>query len=502
MLPRAADAPRYAHVSPLEAELMSAAPAPIVLLRRRSCGIAPAVAPGSPDLGLFVPYSPLHHLLLSELGFPVVATSGNRADEPICTDEREALGRLHGIADVFLVHDRRIARPVDDSLLRVVAGRGMLVRRARGYAPRPVAASGQARSLLAVGAHLKNAVALSKAGDVLLGPHVGDLDSEAARAAFTGSIDALQRLFDLRPEAVACDAHPDYASTRWAERSGLPCVAVQHHYAHVLSGMADNRLAAPVLGVAWDGSGYGPDGTVWGGEFLRVGSRSFERVAWLRTFPLPGGERAVREPRRSALGALFELHGAALFEDPREPALGLFSPREIAPLARMLAAGLNCPRTSSAGRLFDAVAALCGLRPMSRYEGEAALALEAALDGAQGDQSYPFVSRAVAGGQVLDWGPLIEELRRDLAAGVGTGEIALRFHNTLAEMIVATALRCGERRVVLTGGCFQNRYLSERTIARLREVGLEPYWHERIPPNDGGLAVGQILAAARELQGG
>ncbi|HJS57821.1 MAG TPA: carbamoyltransferase HypF [Vicinamibacteria bacterium] len=501
MVPSLVAARRCATLEPQEEALLASHQAPIVLVRRRGDAVAPSVAPDNPYLGLLLPYTPLHHLLLAELDFPVVATSGNRSDEPICTDEREALERLRQIADLFLIHDRPIARPVDDSVTRLMGGREMLLRRARGYAPLPVAAAPSVRPVLAVGAHQKNTVALSAGGRVFLSPHVGDLETVEAHAAFTQTTDALCRLYDRRPELIACDAHPDYMSSQWARSGGRPVLAVQHHYAHVLAGMADNELAPPVLGVAWDGSGYGPDGTIWGGEFLRVGRWSFDRVARMKLFPLPGGERAVREPRRSALGALYALHGDRLFDDEADPVLAPFLESERKLLRSMLRQGVNCPLTSSVGRLFDAVAALTGLRAVSQFEGQAAMALEFAIGDESGSGAYPFELVREGSGFVLDWGPALEEVRRDDRSGVAQGRIALRFHNTLAEMIVATAERAGERRVVLSGGCFQNRYLTERAIRRLRKAGLEPYWHQRIPPNDGGIAVGQALAAARGTVG-
>ena len=496
MVASLAEAHRHAQLSSAEAALVSSPEAPIVLLRRRSALIAPAVAPGNPYLGLLLPYTPLHHLLMAELEFPIVATSGNLSDEPICTDPAEALRRLHGIADLFLVHDRPIARPVDDSVARVVAGRPMLLRRARGYAPLPVATA-PVGDVLAVGGQLKNTIALAKAGQAMLGPHVGDLDSAPARAAFTDTIDTLSRLYALRPARIACDLHPDYGSTQWARACGLPLVRVQHHYAHALSCLADNGLEPPALAVTWDGSGYGDDGTLWGGEFLRIGRAGFERVAHLRGFALPGGEQALREPRRAALGVLHELGDATPVAVP--PALERsFSTTERGVLQSMLERGIHCPRTSSAGRLFDAVAALVGLLRVARFEGQAAMALEFALDGSRGEDGYPFALAEGPEPLVLDWEPAIRGILVDLRAGLPAGPISLRFHNTLVEMIVAVARRVGERRVLLTGGCFQNLYLAERTIERLRAAGFEPYWHQRIPPNDGGIAVGQLLAAARE----
>ncbi|HET9317096.1 MAG TPA: carbamoyltransferase HypF [Vicinamibacteria bacterium] len=484
--------------------LLTSPEAPIVLLPPSGAtAVARSVARGSPSLGIMLPYSPLHHLLMRELGFPVVATSGNLADEPMCTGNEEAFERLATVASLFLVHDRPIAHRVDDSVARPIAGRPMLLRRARGYAPAAIAHVADLPSILAYGGHQKNTVALAVGPDVVLGPHVGDLDAASALAGHRDAALALRRFHRIEPGVVACDLHPDYASTHEAWRSGARVIEVQHHHAHVLSAMADLGLEPPVLGFAWDGSGYGTDGTVWGGETLLVrGPADSERLASFHTFPLPGGERAVREPRRAALGALFAAIGDAVFADPGWRRLGLFRDDESLVLGRMLARGLNCPLTSSVGRLFDAVAALAGLHARADFEGQAAMALEAALPrGRSGVAPYPFaLGRADAGPLVVDWRPALLSALEDAAAGRPASDIAQAFHRTLAGVIVAVAESLGARRALLTGGCFQNRALTEGAVAGLRRAGIEPLWHERIPPNDGGLAAGQLLAAAHVLQ--
>jgi hydrogenase maturation protein HypF len=295
----------HCDVSELEANHLTSSEAPIVLLRRASDnGAAPTVAPGNPYLGVMLPYTPLHHLLMAELGFPVVATSGNLSDEPICIDEEDARSRLHGIADLFLVHNRPIARHVDDSVVRVVAGREQILRRARGYAPLPFQLEACVPSVLAVGAHQKNAVAASVGQQVFVSQHIGDLESVQAFDAFKRVISDFNDLYDLHPATIVCDKHPDYLSTQYAQASGLPVVHVQHHYAHVLACMVEHGLKAPVLGISWDGTGYGLDGTIWGGEFLHVNKTSFTRTAHLRTFPLAGCKQAIKQPGRAALGLL------------------------------------------------------------------------------------------------------------------------------------------------------------------------------------------------------
>ena len=532
-------------LSPLESRLLRSPECPIVLLRRlhasRTCppeprrrrimhqgALAPSVAPNNPYLGVMLAYTPLHHLLLASLGFPVVATSGNLSDEPICIDERDALERLGGIADLFLVHNRPIARHVDDSIVRVMAGRELVLRRARGYAPLPLRvppASGRQGAVLAVGAHLKNTIALSVGSQVFISQHIGDLESEPAYGAFERVIADFQTLYDARPDFIAADAHPDYLSTKFAHTwasggSGRKVLSVQHHVAHVLACMAENELEPPALGISWDGTGYGLDGTIWGGEFFLVTGAACERVAHLRPFRLPGGDQAVKEPRRTALGLLFEAFGDGAFQMGDLDPVRACSQAELASFKTMLTRSLNSPLTSSAGRLFDAVASLAGLRQRVRFEGQAAMELEFALADVDTAEAYPLPLREVAlpcatappshasritGHQspvansvlVLDWSELLNALLADVRESVPADIISAKFHNALVEGMVAIARRLGQERVVLSGGCFQNRYLTERAIQRLRHGGFRPYWHQRVPPNDGGISLGQIVAALR-----
>jgi hydrogenase maturation protein HypF len=530
MAPDLAAAAGLAEVAPLEARLLTAPEAPIVLLRRRRDAlarpVADGVAPDNPWLGVMLPATPLHHLLLGDLGESVVATSGNLSDEPLCTDEYEALERLSGLADFFLVHDRPIVRHADDSIVRVILGRELVLRRARGYAPLPITVNEDLPPTLAVGAHLKNSIAVARGHHVFLSQHLGDLETAPALAAFERTVKDLGRLMDIQPVMAAHDAHPDYASTREARRAGLPTVCVQHHYAHVLACMAENNVPAPGLGVSWDGTGLGHAGTIWGGEFLRITENSFRRVGCLRGFRLPGGESAVNEPRRAALGLLYEQFADALFERQDWAPLKAFSPEEQQVLRRMLEKGVNAPKTTSAGRLFDAVASILGLRHLTQFEGQAAMDLEFAMDPGDSDDDYPFalVVRPTTGpgsnGEpmpcakhpechifglaretiVVDWAPMIEAILKDLDRDVRVWAISAKFHNTLAEIILAVARRVQEQRVFLTGGCFQNQYLLERTVNRLRCEGFHPCWHQRVPPNDGGIALGQALAAAREAR--
>jgi hydrogenase maturation protein HypF len=506
MFPSLGAAREACDMSPMEERLLLSPEAPIVLVRRKTtsgasgCGIVRGVAPGNPYLGVLLPYTPLHHLLMAELGFPIVATSGNLSDEPICIDEHEAVTRLHGIADLFLIHNRQIQRHVDDSVVRVLAGRELVLRRARGYAPLPVRFSSLVPPTLAVGAHLKNVVALASGDQVFISQHIGDLETAEAYAAFKSAAADLQGLYEAPLEHIACDSHPDYLSTGYARESGIPIHSVQHHYAHVLSCMAENEIEGPVLGVAWDGTGYGLDSTIWGGEFLLVGESSFERAAHLRTFPLPGGDAAMKEPRRSAFGLLYELFGEELFDGSifNVSELG-FSNSEVRVLRGMVARGVQCPLCSSAGRLFDAVSALIGQRQVCRFEGQAAMELEwlAETHSTEARYEYGLVEGSPGQSLVVDWGPMVRGVLDDRVRNLSIGEIAARFHNALVDMIAAVAHRFGEERVVLSGGCFQNRVLAEGAIKRLREEGFHPYWHQRVPPNDGGIALGQIAAVSR-----
>jgi hydrogenase maturation protein HypF len=485
------------HVSSMEARLLQSVEAPIVLLARRSqkSHLTPEVAPANPSLGVMLPYSPLHHLLSQDLGIPIVATSGNLSDEPICIEQGEALVRLQGLADYFLVHNRPIVRHVDDSVTRVVCDREMVLRRARGYAPLPVHVNETLPCVLAVGAHMKNSVALSVGKEIFLSQHIGDLENKEAFSAFRKTVIDLPRLYEAKISAVACDLHPEYLSTKQAAGMRTPLHQIQHHFAHVMACMAENELEDPVLGVSWDGTGYGPDGTIWGGEFLLTDEGSFQRVAHFRPFRLPGGDTSVKEPRRTALGVLYEIWGDKVISDRRLSPVTSFSDSELVVLQQMLRQGINSPFTSSAGRLFDAVASILGLRHRVAFEGQAAMELEFSIHPGV-EEVYPF--ELTDGPSCLaNWGPMIPEILIDLQKGQPVGVISAKFHNTLVEIIVAIAQRIGEFRIVLTGGCFQNRYLIERSVRRLSEAGFKPYWHQRVPPNDGGIALGQVVAAAR-----
>jgi hydrogenase maturation protein HypF len=527
-------------VSPLEARLLCSPEAPIVLLRRRpsvhsslvTCHslftVAPSVAPSNPYLGIMLPSTPLHHLLVAAFNAPIVATSGNASDEPICIDEEEALARLQGIADCWLVHDRPIVRPVDDSVVRVALDRPLVLRRARGYAPGSVPLQDSMPPpiipMIAMGGHMKNTVAMTVGAQAVISQHLGDLGSVEGCALFQRTVKELPSIHQQQPVWAVCDQHPDYRSTVEAGASGLPVLPVQHHHAHIAACMAEHQLRGPVLGVAWDGTGYGPDGTIWGGEFLLADAAGFERAATFRPFRSPGGERAVREPWRTAVGLLHELWGPALFEREELAPLQICPPSDRAVLRSILAGHVHAPQTSSVGRLFDAVASLIGLRQRVSYDGQAAMELEWAAEKEQTDEVYPFTIaecrmsndewRMEDGKQrvtsdewrvtsaqmkpprfIVDWGPMIEAILAGHARDVQVSSVAAKFHNTLVEIIMAVAQRVAQERVVLAGGCFQNRILLEGAVRRLRAGGFRPFWPDRLPPNDGGLALGQLYVA-------
>jgi hydrogenase maturation protein HypF len=494
MFPDLASVRACADVEAAHERLLTAAAAPVVLVRRRPGGaLAPSVAPGNPWVGAFLPYAPLHSLLLGLVAGPLVATSGNLAEEPLCTDEFEAHQRLARIADAFLDHNRPIAHPVDDSVVRVARSGPVLLRRARGYAPSPVPLPAPIEGTwLCAGAQMKCTVGVAAGQRVVLSPHIGDLDSPATQAVFRSTAAMLSKIHSESFTRVACDKHPDYASTRFARSLGLPCTAVQHHLAHVLACLLEHgREPDAVLGVSWDGTGYGEDGTVWGGEFLLIEKRSARRLARLRPFRLPGGEAAVRDGRRTAL-ALAHASGAVDF---RSLAIRLgFTENEAANLHTMLERGLNSPVATSAGRLFDAVGTLLGLGARNQFEGQLPLALEAEADGHEACPGLPLPLRpAATPGAALevDWEPLVAAITEARSRGRPAGPLAAQFHGALAAAITAVARRAGVRTVALTGGCFQNALLTDLAVDSLSAAGFEVLTHRELPPNDGSIAAGQ-----------
>ncbi|MEK6675811.1 MAG: carbamoyltransferase HypF [Planctomycetota bacterium] len=492
----------YCEVSENESQWLRSAQAPIVLLKRHKSrpsdkvlGIADCVAPRNTRLGIMLPYTPLHHLLLERLEKPIVCTSGNHSEEPICIDDDDALQRLSEIADVFLTHDRRIVRHVDDSVGHWDGSGFQLLRRARGFAPLPIDLGLDGPTILAVGGQLKSCVALRIGSQVVLSQCIGDLGNAGGRALFERTIEELVSFYSANVRVIACDCHPDYASTihatALAKEWGVPILSVQHHHAHIASAMAEHGLEGEALGLSWDGTGYGTDGTIWGGEALLCSRTEFRRIGSLRPFALPGGEKAIKEPRRAALGLLYAMIGC----EAEKHARAWFAKSEWKAILGMLSRSVNCPRTTSMGRLFDAVAAIIGVRTVDRFEGQAAMELQFAAEEVAHADPYPF-SLCKGDFAQADWEPMIREIVSDVTVGAPTGVIAAKFHAWLGSLAVEWAKVARQQRVVLSGGCFQNLLLAKTVRHRLEDAGYEVFTHRLVPPNDGGIALGQVLVAA------
>jgi hydrogenase maturation protein HypF len=514
MVPDVRAAAALAEVRAAERELLLSPACPIVLLKKLSGPprVAEEVAPVNPWLGIMLPYTPLHHLLVRAVGgIPLVMTSGNRSDEPIVYRDEET-HKLAGIADLFLVHNRPIHVRCDDSVTRIVDDVELPLRRSRGYAPRPIELPFACpRPLLAVGGQLKGTFALGRDRQAFLSHHLGDLDHYEAYQAFEKDSALYQQLFAITPELIVHDLHPDYVTTsyarRQAERLGIDRLAVQHHHAHLASCMAENGLTEPVLGITFDGTGFGTDGAVWGGEFLIGDYRNFRRAAHLRYVGMPGGDRAIREPWRMAAAHLTDA------EVEFAPLQARLLPGEWRTIQRMLERRLNCPLTSSIGRLFDAIAALAGVRDRVSYEGQAAMELEWLAAGVPPDRTYPFAFDPPGQGQTTTQAPLVVDTRaliravaEEAAQGVEAALVARRFHSTLIELISATCSQLrratGIEAVALSGGVFLNVLLTREASARLRREGFRVYRHRQVPPNDGGLSLGQLAVAALSLKEG
>jgi hydrogenase maturation protein HypF len=480
---------------------------PIVLLRMRDkIQLGEAVAPGQRQLGLMLPYTPLHHLLLMDADVPLVMTSGNLSEEPIAYKDDDALCRLGKIAEYFLVHDREIHMRCDDSVARTIGKQELLIRRSRGYAPQPISmAVPFVQPIVACGAHLKNTFCLGKERHAFMSHHIGDLENYETWDSFAKGIEHFKNLFAIEPSLIAHDLHPEYLSTKYARGvNGLTKIGVQHHHAHIASCMAEHGLEGPVIGVAFDGLGYGGDGTIWGGEFLVAKLSGYERRAHLRTVPLAGGDRAIREPWRMAVSYLRDALGKNPFSLDL-PGWDVIPEKKIEIVTSMMERGLNTVQTSSCGRLFDAVASIMGLRHKVNYEGQAAIELEmAALEGIS--ESYPFEIGANSPWEI-DMRPAIERLVQEIQMKVSVGLMAAKFHNTLVAVIVEVCRRLREtddlNLVCLSGGTFQNTYLLERVIPALRSCGFEVFLNRKVPTNDGGIAFGQAAVAnAIAQQGG
>jgi hydrogenase maturation protein HypF len=485
---------------------------PIVLLKKVVAPknspsiISEEVAPFNRYLGVFLPYTPLHYLLLSEGRFKaLVMTSGNLSEEPIAIDNREAVDRLNGLADCFLVHNRDILLRCDDSVVRVAGGVARHLRRSRGFVPVPVFLKDDQPSVLAVGGELKNTICLTKGKHAFLSQHVGDLENVESYGFFHEAIEHLERILEIQPEIIAYDLHPDYFSTRWAlEQTGMKLVGVQHHHAHIASCMAENHLDGRVIGFALDGTGYGTDGKIWGGEVLIAGYEDFERAAHFEYVPLPGGAAAIREPWRMAVSYLAQ-HFGREFLKLDIPFIRALDRRKVDFLLRMMEQGVNSPLTSSCGRLFDAVAALAGIRQLVNYEAQAAIELEMAMVMTESENTpYPLKLLPDVDHWIISTRPMFEALLDDLGRNVPIGMISRRFHNGLVECFVELATRLRAKtclhRVCLSGGTFHNIYLWQRLEARLSEAGFEVFTQKQVPSGDGGLSLGQAVVAAAKIR--
>ncbi|MDA8141248.1 MAG: carbamoyltransferase HypF [Desulfobacteraceae bacterium] len=495
----------FAHVGQEEAQLLATIQRPIVLLPKLLPEkLAFAVAPRNHYYGVMLPYTPLHFLLMAHGFVALVMTSANLSEEPIAIDNDEAFTRLDQIADYFLIHNRPIRLRSDDSIARTVAGRTRLVRRSRGFVPVPVFLKEELPMVLACGAELKNTLCLTKGNQAFVSQHIGDLENQATEEFFLLTRTHLQRILDITPQAVACDLHPDYLNTRWArESSGLPVIQVQHHHAHIAACMAEHQIDGPVIGLAFDGTGFGPDHTVWGSEVLKADLANFERLAHIEQVAMPGSAAAIKEPWRMGLAWLHQAFGLDLW-DLALPFINDTSRDKASVILQMIEKHINAPLTSSLGRLFDAVAAIIGLRRDVAFEGQAAMELEMMADGqAQGSYAYAWSKEPVARIQAA---PIIRAVVDDLLHGVPAFIISRRFHDTLAALFADLCgqirAQTGLTRVVLSGGCFQNALLLTGLTGALQQQGFDVYSHALVPTNDGGISLGQAVIAGRILKKG
>jgi hydrogenase maturation protein HypF len=499
------EAKRHCYVSPEEENLLTSPQSPIVLMRwREDSSVSREVAPNLRFLGVMLPYTPLHHILLRDTGLPLVMTSGNLSEEPIARDNDEALRRLSGIADYFLIHNRDIYSRYDDSVAIVERGTSQLVRRARSYAPYPIRLSFKTKQVLSCGAEDKNTFCLTKDNYAFLSQHIGDMENMETLEHFDSTISLYKRLFHIEPEIVAHDLHPDYLATKYARElgeSGIELVPVQHHHAHIASCLADNGLESAVIGVAFDGTGMGADGNIWGGEFLIADYRNFRRAGHLEYLPLPGGAAAIKRPRRTAIGYILTLLGENALNCDL-PVMREADDMEIEVIKRQIERKINSPLSSSMGRLFDAISALLGIRGEIDYEGQAAVELEMAAyeeDCAHAQESYPYRIVEDEGIRIVRLKDLFSAVIEDLHHGVSKGMISVRFHDTIARMIGdmcrLIADETGISQVALSGGVFQNRLLLRKTVSLLESSGFEVFIHRQVPCNDGGVSLGQAVVA-------
>ncbi len=492
---------RFALVNPEEEALLASSSRPIVILRKKfPNSVSPEVAPRNRNFGVMLPYTPLHHLLLDGDLSVLVMTSGNTSKEPICIDNADAFNRLGGIADFFLIHNRDIYLRVDDAIVRRIHHQNRMIRHARGYAPSPIYLKEHFPQILSCGAETANTVCLTKGNLAFISQHIGDLTNLASLNSFEKTVLHLKGIFDIEPGLVAYDLHPDYLSTRYAlKQADVKLVGVQHHHAHVAACMTEHRIQDPVIGLAFDGTGYGSDGRIWGGEVLLSQRDRFDRLAHLDYMPLPGGNAAIEEPWRMAVSYLYHTFGESFWE-LNLPFWGTIEKRKIQFVLEMIKKGVNCPRTSSLGRLFDGISSILGIRHRVSYEGQAAIELEMAAAEDPDGTSYPFVLNKAKKPYQIPVSPIIRAVVLDMQQRVPIGDIGLRFHQTIIRLFseLCSALRedVGCSRVVLSGGVFQNAILLTGISQALEENEFEVYSHSRVPTNDGGISFGQAAVAA------
>jgi hydrogenase maturation protein HypF len=503
MLSNVESVEQYCELNQSAIDVLTAPSAPIVLLKMKTGKeLAPSVAPGLHHLGVMLPYTPLHHILMRECGLPLVMTSGNLSEEPIAKDNQEALQRLGEIADFFVWHNRDIRSRYDDSVVTVEKGLARLVRRARGYAPYPIHLPYLSQSILACGPELKNTFCLTRDNHAFVSQHIGDLESQQTLEHFEDTLKLYQKMFRVQPQLIACDMHPDYLSTRWAQnesqRLGVPLVRVQHHHAHIVSCMAENGVKQPVIGVALDGTGYGLDGNIWGGEFLLVGYPGFQRKAYFEYLPLPGANLAIQKPYRIAIGYLYSLFGRRFLTTDLACLKGI-DETELELIVTQIERHLNTPVTSSCGRLFDAVSALLGICCQVNYEGQAAIELESAAEGNASRLEYPYQIETKNETSIIKLADLMAAIVNDLRLGESISLVAAKFHNSILsimmEVVSALAAESGIKQVALSGGVFQNRRIYNGAVDRLQEAGLQPLLHRQLPVNDGCISLGQAVVA-------
>ncbi|MCX6989694.1 MAG: carbamoyltransferase HypF [Chlamydiae bacterium] len=506
LVPDLSYAKQIAHICPTAEQVLTSPAAPIVLLKKLHLPdeIAPCVTFESPYYGVMLAHNALQVLLLSALKGPLVATSGNISGRPLCITEQEAFAQLSDVADAFLVHNRRIMHRLDDSVVQIIAGDPMILRRARGYIPYVAALPEHlppSTCLLATGGHLKNSFALAKDRRVYLSQYMGNLDSKDACEAYDQEVTSWETLLNMTPSAGVCDKHLEFYTSRYLQRRKIVAVAIQHHQAHVYSGMLDNQMAPPLLGFSWDGTGLGDDHTIWGAESFVVTEGGMERFASLYPFRLPGAEKAIKEPRRSALGVLHAIFGSKMPPIYQTWIKEAFTDEEFNILSATMSRGINAPVCSSMGRLFDAVSALLNCCFISQFEGDAALALEALASKAKNESPRYTINLLKENGLwLIDWQGMIQQILQDKINGIALAEIAFAFHHALAAVMVKLAQRACLENVLLTGGVMQNKLLAEMAIIQLRQSGFTPFWHHQIPPGDEGLAAGQIMGSLYKIR--